>query len=66
MLYAHAELGHDQDVIYVLCYIQSKFFIPGVRKIINDMKKPCPGCIKLTKKSFSVFEAYVLYVLQTV
>ena len=49
MLYAHAEPGHDQDVIYVLCYIQSKFFIPGFCRIINDMK-PCPNCIKLTKK----------------
>ena len=48
---AHIELGHCRNVLQVLSYIQSKFFIPGVRKMITDMKKSCPGCIKLNKKS---------------
>ena len=56
----------DRDVLQVLSYIQSKFFIPGVRKIITDMKKLCPGCIKLNKKSFAAFEADVTEVLKSV
>ena len=36
---AHVDLGHGRDVLQVLSYIQSKYFIPGVRKMINDMKK---------------------------
>ena len=50
---AHAELGHGLDVLQVLSHIQSKFFIPGVRKMITDMKKSCPGCIMLNKKPFA-------------
>ena len=63
---AHIKMGHGQDVLQTLCYIQSKFFIPGVRKMITNMKKTCPGCIKLNKKSFTAFEADVPDVLKTV
>ena len=62
---AQVELGHGRDVLQVLSYIQSKFFIPGVRKMITDMKKLCPGCIKLNKKSFTAFEANVPDVLKS-
>ena len=63
---AHSELGHGRDVLQVLSYIQSKFFIPGVRKMITDMKKSCPGCIRLNKNSFAAFEADVPDVLKFV
>jgi len=63
---AHAELGHGRDVLQVLSHIQSKFFIPGLRKIITNQKNSCPGCIKLNKKPFSAFEADVPDVLKTV
>jgi len=63
---AHTELGHGRDVLQVLSHIQSKFFIPGVRRMITDMKKSCPGCIKLNKKPFSAFEADVPNVLKSV
>ena len=63
---AHVKLGHCRDVLQVLSFIQSKFFIPGVRKMITDMKKTCPGCIKLNKKSFAAFEANVSDVLKSV
>ena len=56
----------NQNFLQTLSYIQSKFFIPGVRKIITDMKKSCPGCIKRNKKSFTAFEADVPDVLKTV
>ena len=55
-----------QDVLQVLSHIQSKFFIPGVRKIITDMKKFCPGFIKLNKKPFAAFEADIPNVLKSV
>ena len=54
---AHIELEHGRDVLQVLSYIQSKFFIPGVWKMITDLKKSCPGCIKLNKKSYTAFKA---------
>ena len=63
---AHAELGHGRDVLQVLTHLQSKFFIPGVRKMITNMKKSCPGCIKLNDKPFTAFEADVPDVLKTV
>ena len=63
---AHSKLGHGRDVLQVLSYIQSKFFIPGVRKMITDMKKLCPGCIRLNKNSFAAFEAHVPDVLKSV
>ena len=63
---AHEELGHGRDVLQVLSIIQSKFFIPGVRRMVSDMKKSCPGCIRLNKKPFAAFEADVPDVLKTV
>ena len=63
---AHSKLGHGRDVLQALSYIQSKFFIPGVRKMITDMKKSCPGCIRLNKNSFAAFEADVPDVLKSV
>ena len=62
---AHVALGHGRDVLQVLSYIQAKFFIPGVRRMITDQKKSCPGCIKLNKKSYTAFEANVPDVLKT-
>ena len=66
VLDAHSEMGHGRDVLQTLSHIQSKFFIPGVRKMITDMKKSCPGCLKLNKRSFTAFEADVPDVLKTV
>ena len=63
---AHSEMGHGHDVLQTLSYIQSKFFIPRVCKMITDMKKSCPGCLKLNKKSFKAFKADVPDVLKTV
>ena len=63
---AHTELGHGRDILQVLSHIQSKFFIPGVRRMITDTKKSCPGCIKLNKKPFAAFEADVPNVLKSV
>ena len=63
---AHTELGHGCDILQVLSHIQSKFFIPGVRRMITDTKKSCPGCIKLNKKPFAAFEADVPNVLKSV
>ena len=34
--------------------------------MITDMKKLCPGCIKLNKKSFAAFEANIPDVLKSV
>ena len=34
--------------------------------MITDMKKSCPGCLKLNKKSFTAFEADVSDILKTV
>ena len=31
------ELGHGRDALQLLSYIQSKFFIPGIRKMIMDL-----------------------------
>ena len=59
-------MGHGRDVLQTLSYIQSKFFIPGARKMITDMKKTCAACIKLNKKPFSAFKADVPDVLKSV
>ena len=53
---AHVKLGHGRDVLQLLHNILSEFYIPGVRKMIVQLKKSCPGCLRLTKKSFSAFE----------
>ena len=60
---AHSDLGNGQDVLQIISHIQTNFFIPGVRKMITDLKKSCPGCIKLNNKPFSAFEADVPDVL---
>ena len=39
---------------------------PRCQQIITDMKKLCPGCIKLNKKSFTDFEANIPDVLKSV
>ena len=59
-------MGHSRDVLQVFSHIQSNFFIPEVRKMITDLKKSCPGCVKLNKKSFTAFEADVPDVLKTI
>ena len=59
----HRDLGHGRDVLHIISHIQTNFFIPGVRKMITDLKKSCPGCIKLNNKPFSAFEADVPDVL---
>ena len=34
--------------------------------MITNLKKSCPGCIKLNKKPFSAFEADVPDILKTI
>ena len=63
---AHIDLGNGQDVLQIISHIQTNFFIPGVRKMITDLKKSCPGCIKLNNKTFSAFEADVPDVLKSI
>ena len=63
---AHADLGHGRDVLQMLRHIQSKFFIPRVRKIITNLKKSCSGCIKLNKVPFVAYEADVPDVLKSI
>ena len=63
---AHSDLGHGRDVLHTISHIQTSFFIPGVRKMITDLKKSCPGCIKLSNKPFSAFKADVPDVLKTI
>ena len=63
---AHTELRHGRDFLQVLSHIQSKFFIPGVRKMVTDMRKSCLGCIKINKKPFAAFKADVPNVLKSV
>ena len=63
---AHSDLGHGRDILQIISHIQTNFFIPGVRKIITDLKKSCPGCIKLNNKPFSAFKADVPDVLKTI
>ena len=65
-LILNSYLGHGWDILQVLSHIQAKFFIPGVRKMITDLKKSCPGCIKLNNKPFSAFEADIPDVLKTI
>ena len=62
----HRDLGHGRDVLHIISHIQTNFFIPGVRKMITDLKKSCPGCIKLNNKPFSAFEADVPDVLKSI
>ena len=53
---AHIKLGHGRDVLQLFHYILSEFFIPGVKKMIVQMKKSCPGCLRLNKKCFFTFK----------
>ena len=55
-----------QHILQVLSYKQVKFLIPGVFKMIADVKKSCPSSIKLCKKSFPDFNADVPNILHTV
>ena len=63
---AHSTLGHGRDILQVISHIQAKFYIPSVRRLVTDLKKSCPGCIKLNNKPFSAFEADVPNVLKSV
>ena len=63
---AHRDLGQGQDVLHIISHIQTNFFIPGVRKMITDLKKSCTGCIKLNNKPFSTFEVDVPDVLKSI
>ena len=49
--YSGAQLLHN---------ILSEFYIPGVKKMIIQLKKSCPGSLRLNKKCFSAFEDNVL------
>ena len=53
---AHVKLGHGRDVLQLLHNILSEFYIPGVKKLVVQMKKSCPGCTRLNRKPFSTFE----------
>ena len=63
---AHVAIGHGRDILQVLSYILAEFYITGVRKLVTDLKKTCPACLKLVKKSFSAFEADVPDILKTI
>ena len=63
---AHAKLGHGRDILQLLHNILSEFYIPGVRKMIVQQKKSCPGCLRLNKKSFSAFEDYIQDLIKTI
>ena len=63
---AHVTLGHGRDILQVLSYILAKFYITRVRKLVTNLKKSCPACLKLVKKSFTAFEADVPDILKTI
>ena len=52
----HIKLGHGRDVLQLLHNILSEFYIPRVKKMIVQMKKSCPGCLRLNKKCYSAFK----------
>ena len=35
----HVTLGHGRDVLQVLSYILAEFYITGVRKLVNNLKR---------------------------
>ena len=37
--------------------ILTEFYPLGVRKMVTQLKKSCPGCLKLNKKSFLSYKA---------
>ena len=47
---AHIQLGHGRDVLQLVHNILSEFYTLGVKKMIVQMKKSCPGCLRLNKK----------------
>ena len=63
---AHVTLGHGRDVLQVLSHILAEFYITGVRKLVTNLKKSCPACLKLVKKSFTALEADVPNIPKTI
>ena len=46
--------------------ILTEFYPLGVRKMVTQLKKSCPGCLKLNKKSFLSYKADMPDVLKSV
>ena len=63
---AHVKLGHGSDLLQLLHNILSEFYIPGVKKMIIQLKKSCPGCLRLNKKCFSAFKDNVPDLIKTI
>ena len=63
---AHAKLGHGRDVLQLLHNILSEFYIPGAKKMIIQLKKSCPGCLRLKKKCFSTFKDNMSDLIKTI
>ena len=63
---AHVKLGHSRYILQLLHNILSEFYIPGVRKMITQIKISYPGCLRLNKKSFSSFAADIPDLIKTV
>ena len=53
-------------MLQLLHNISAEYYIPGVRRQLVQLKKSCPGCVKLNKKSFSAFEDDMPDVLKTI
>ena len=49
-----------------LSIILAELYIPKVRKPVLQIKKTCPGCLKISKKSFSAVEADIPDILKTI
>ena len=64
--HAHLKLGQCRDMLQVLHKILSEFYIPGVRKMVTQLKKSCPGCLRLNKKSFFSYAADMPDVLKSI
>ena len=62
---AHVKLSHGRDFLQLLHNILSEFYIAGVRKMIVQLKKSCPGCLRLNK-SFSAFEDNLPDLIKTI
>ena len=54
---AHNKLGHGNDILQTLSSILAEFYIPGVRKLVLQLKKTCPGWLRTNKKPSSAFKA---------
>ena len=57
---------HGRNVFQTLSTILAEFYISGARKLILQIKKTCPGCLKISKKSFSAVEADIPDILKTI